>query len=78
MSIDSVAALGLAGIQRGMQGARSSAAEIASAGQSASTDAADLTAALVSLKQQEQQVAAASKVVKSADDMIGTLIDDLA
>jgi len=78
MSIDSIAALGLAGIQRGIQGARSSAADIASTSQAGASSPADLTAALVSLKQHEQQVAAASRVVKSADDMIGTLIDDLA
>ncbi|MFN2308225.1 MAG: hypothetical protein ABR553_00605 [Gammaproteobacteria bacterium] len=76
MSIDSITALGLAGIQKGLQGARDSAAEIARAGQTG--DVGDLTAALVSLRAGEQQVAAASKVLKGADEMLGTLIDDLA
>lgn len=78
MSIDSVAALGLLGVQKGLQGASNSAATIASADQAASTDMGSMTEALVALKQQEQQVAASAKTIKAADDMIGTLIDVLA
>lgn len=78
MTIDSAASLGALGIRRGMQGLRESASQIAGAGTAGAPAPNDTTAALVALKQQEQQVAAAAEVVKSADGMIGTLIDDLA
>jgi hypothetical protein len=78
MSIDSVAAVGLLGVQKGMQGAASSASAIANAGQASYTDMRSMTEALVTLKQSEQQVAASAKTIKAADDMIGTLIDVLA
>lgn len=78
MSIDSVAASGLLGVQRGLQGAASSASAIANAGQGSSTDMRSMTEALVTLKQHEQQVSASAKTIKAADDMIGTLIDVLA
>lgn len=78
MSIDSVATLGLLGIQKGLQGARASAAEIASAEQASSSDPNGVTAALLALKQHEMQVAVSAKTVKAADDMIGTLLDVLA
>lgn len=78
MSIDSVAAVGLLGVQKGMQGAASSASVIANANQGSSTDMRSMTEALVTLKQQEQQIEASAKTIKAADDMIGTIIDVLA
>lgn len=78
MSIDSVAALGLLGVQKGLQGATNSAATIASADQASSPDSKSMTEALVTLKQHEMQVAASAKTIKAADDMVGTLIDVLA
>ena len=78
MNIDSVAALGLLGVQKGMQGMRESAASIASAGQASSSDPNSVTEALVALKQQELQVAASAKVIAQANATIGSLIDELA
>ena len=74
MSIDSVSALGLLGVQKGLQGAQASAAQIAGA----TGDANAMTGALVALKQHELQVAAAAETIKAADEMIGSLIDVFA
>ncbi|MBZ0073161.1 MAG: hypothetical protein K8I04_15705 [Gammaproteobacteria bacterium] len=73
MTIDSIAALGQLGIQKGVQGVRTSASQIASAGTTT-----DMTAALVALKPQELQVAASAKVIEAADDMLGALLDTFA
>lgn len=77
MSIDSVASLGTLGIQRGLQGLRESATQVAGSATGAS-DAKDTAAALVALKQHEQQVAASAKVVETADGVIGALLDTFA
>jgi hypothetical protein len=77
MSIDSVFVSGLQGIQKGLQGARTSAAEIAGSAQSSSSDPNAMTDALIALKQHELQVAAAARTIEAADDMIGSLIDVL-
>lgn len=78
MSIDSVSALGLLGVQKGLQGAKASAAQIAGATQASTGDANTMTGALVALKQHELQIAAAAETIKAADEMIGSLIDVLA
>lgn len=78
MKIDSAAALGLLGVQQGLQGACAAASTIASAGQADASSPTDVAAALVALKQSEQQVAASAKVISSADAMIGSLLDVLA
>ncbi|MBI5041237.1 MAG: hypothetical protein HZB57_08580 [Gammaproteobacteria bacterium] len=79
MKIDSsVAALGLLGVQKGMQGMRESAATIASAEQASSSDANSTAEALVALKQHAMQVEISAKVIDQANETIGSLIDILA
>lgn len=78
MNIDSVAALGLLGMQNGMQGARAAAAEIASAEQAAASSPTDVAASLIALKTAELQIAVSAKVVDSANATIGALLDVLA
>ncbi len=78
MQIDSLASLGLLGIQKGMQGARAAATEIASAEQAGAASPTDVAAAMIALKQSELQVAASAKTISSANQMIGSLIDTLA
>ncbi len=78
MKIDSVASLGLLGIQKGMQGMRESAATIASTEQASSSDANSAAEALVALKQHAMQVEMSAKVVDQANETIGSLIDILA
>ena len=78
MKIDSAAAVGLVGIQKGMQGMRESAASIASEGTTSLPDARNLTEALLTLKQQEMQVSISAKVIEHANEAIGTMLDVLA
>lgn len=73
VSSSNVLATGLQGLQGGVARANDAAGKIARAG---TTDPdGDLTTPLVQLKSSELQVKASAAVVKSADDMIGTLID---
>lgn len=72
----SVLSSGIQGLQAGIGRANQAAGQIARAGTSA--DGGDLATSLVDLKSSEQQVSASAKVIKTADDMLGTLIDTLA
>lgn len=78
MNVNSVAAIGLQGIQKGMQGLSENAASIASVGTTTAPDTANLTEAMVAMKQNELQVAASTAVIKHANESIGTLLDVLA
>jgi hypothetical protein len=69
---------GLQGIQNGMAQANKAAAEIASTNQGGAGDSAGLAASLVDLKASEHLVKASTAVVRSADEMLGTLIDTQA
>lgn len=70
----SPASQGLLGIQRGMQGMQKAAEEIAST----KGEHAQLTEAMVNLKAQANLVEAATKVVKTSDDMLGSVLDIMA
>lgn len=78
MNVDSVASLGLLGVQKGLQGARAAASDIASAEQANASSPTDVAASLIALKLSEQQVAVSAKVISSANEMIGSLLDVLA
>lgn len=66
----------LQGINRGLEGMRKSAAEIASADQLNNTgQETDLARSLVDLQQNKIQVQASAKVVSAVDEVLGTLID---
>jgi len=73
LSIQSEAVLG---IQRGLDGMRKNASEIASADQlnKAGRDTS-LVGSLVDLEQNKMQVQASAKVVSAADEVLGTIID---
>ncbi len=74
--VTSVTATALQGIQRGYQGIRRSAAEIASASQMRSTGPSkDLTRSLVEMKQHSLHTQASVKVLQTEADLIGTLLD---
>ena len=75
VSVNSVMSTGIQGLQAGMGRANQAAGEIARAG---ATGAGDLATSIVDLKVSEQQVKASAAVIKTADDMLGTLIDTLA
>jgi len=79
MGVLSVQNEALQGIQRGIEGLRKNASEIASADQlnRAGKDT-DLEGSLIDLQQNKVQVQASAKTVSAADEVLGTLIDTMA
>ena len=80
-NVGSLLNTGVAGIQKGLSDANRAAADIAKVGASSASgeDAtSDITRAVVDLKSSELQVKASAQLVKTADDMLGGLIDTLA
>jgi len=79
MNLSSIQQTGLEGIQRGLQGIEKSASEIVKAG---TTDDASGSASfvepIIELRLYERSVEASAKVVKVADEVLGTLLDTLA
>jgi hypothetical protein len=76
MAINSITGTALQGIQRGLQGLRRNASEIASAQNMApGTPSKDLTRSLVELHQNELYTTINVKTLKTADQVIGTLLD---
>jgi len=76
MGVLSIQSSAVQGIQRGLDGMRKSAAEIASADQlNHAGQETDLAGALINLQQNKVQVQASAKVVSTMDEVIGTLID---
>ena len=69
---------GLAGIQNGMNGLRQDAQVIASQGTTNSPTDQNITAAIVDLNVSSHQVEASAKVIATQDQMIGSLLDELA
>lgn len=79
MGVLSIQASAVQGIQRGLDGMRKDAAEIASADQlNHAGQETDLVGALVNLQQNKVQVQASAKVVSTLDEVIGSLIDTRA
>lgn len=76
MAINSITGPALQGIQNGFQGMRRVASEIASTQQTTQSKPTDLSRAMVEMKVHANQAKASTKVLKAADDMLGTLIDE--
>ena len=76
MAINSIMGPSLLGIQKGLQGMRRVASEIAGATRSPETRPTDLSRAMVEMKQHANQAKASVKALKAADDMLGTLLDE--
>lgn len=76
MGINSVTGAALQGIQKGFNGIRRVASEIASAQQTNQANPTDLSRAMVELQQHANQTKAQVKTLKTANEMIGTLIDE--
>jgi hypothetical protein len=75
-TVSSTLAVGLQGVQNGIGIANQAAADIARAGtEGADLNVADLATSLVELKVGEQLAKASAAVVRSADEMLGSLID---
>jgi hypothetical protein len=76
MAISPLSDTALQGIQRGMRQLRRNAADIASANQlTAKTPTKDAVRALVELHQSSLQTSASVKAFKTADTLIGSLLD---
>lgn len=81
MAIDSVMSAGLQGVLKGMQGMQRHAQNIASMpvtqeeAAAENRQASDMAEDIVGLKQNELQVKASAKVLQSAGETIGTLLD---
>ena len=79
--VDSVLSAGVRGMQAGVERAQSAASDIARAGTVAperGDTVTDITEAAVELKVAEQQVVASASVVRTADEVLGTLVDTTA
>ena len=78
MNILSPVQIGLSGLTRGLENIQEIATDIAQAGTSKDenlTTTVDLAQSVVDLKQQELATLAAAKVVTTADEVLGTLLD---
>jgi len=69
---------GLAGIYSGMQSLRENAQVIASQSTTKTPTSKDSTDAMVDTISNQHQVEASAKTVKTHDEMLGTLLDEMA
>jgi len=76
MAINSIMGPAVQGIQKGLQGLRRVASEIASSQQMSEAKPTDLSRAMVEMKLHANQAKASAKVLKAADELLGTLIDE--
>ena len=80
MSVGSILGTGLEGINRAMQGMQRNAEAITQMGSGSEdqvdhANTGDLAKEMVEMKQNELQVKASAKVIESAGETIGTLLD---
>ena len=73
MSINSVLSLGLQGMQSGIGRANQAAGQIARSG--TNLENGDLATSILDLKIGEIQVKASASVIKTGDQLLGSLID---
>ena len=82
MAVGSVFQTGVNGVRDGLNSARQAADNIAKIGtvepRSEQGATGDLAEQIVNLKVSENQVKASAKVIETADEMLGTLIDTRA
>ena len=78
MKIDGALNQAMLGVQRGLAGAQENAAKIASAGNAGGANPADLIEPMVGLKANELQVQASAQVIKTMDELLGSLFDEKA
>jgi len=79
MNINSVVDTGLNGIRQGVEGVEKSAADIVRAGTVDGADGAnDVLEPIIELRLYQRSVEASSQVVRTADEVLGTLLDTMA
>ncbi|MDH3325966.1 MAG: hypothetical protein OEM38_04530 [Gammaproteobacteria bacterium] len=69
---------GLAGIYKGMNALQQDANVIASQGTTTAASSQDVTKAIVGLSANSHQVEASAKVIETQDQMLGSLLDEMA
>ena len=75
MSVNSILQTGVQGIQTATQGAEKAAREIVRAGTESSSSPNSVVEPIVDLKLYERSIQASSQVVKTADEVLGSLLD---
>lgn len=78
MTIAGVSQSGLTGIQRGMEGLRQNASEIASANRMDGSAVRDISKPLVEQSENLRQVEASAKVLEASGEALDHLIDVMA
>lgn len=79
MTINSVLQSGVQGVQKGIQGMEQSAKEVVAAGSvDSAAGTSDIVEPIIELKLYERSVEASAKVVKTADELLGKLLDTMA
>ena len=75
MNISSISSSGLQGIHQGLDNVRKDAQSIASASTHREENTQDIAEALVDLNSDARNTEASVKVVKAADEVLGSLLD---
>ena len=75
MAISPIGSSALHGLQRGMQGMRRSAAQVARQGTSPEAGGGDFARSMVEMKQHAVQAKASTRALKAYNDTMGTLLD---
>ena len=79
MNINAVSEIGLNGVRTGLEGAEKAAADIVRAGAVDGADGTnDVVEPIIELRLYQRSVEASSLVVRTADEVLGTLLDTLA
>jgi len=79
MNVNSVLQTGLQGVQNGLEGVEKAATEIVRAGTvNGSTGSNDVVESIVDLKLYERSVKASAQVVRTADEVLGSILDTMA
>lgn len=80
MNVQNMLNTGVQGVQQGIQGAEKAASDIVKAGtvDGPAGSNSDVLEPIVELKLYERSVEASAQVVKTADEVLGTLLDTMA
>lgn len=73
MSINSILSTGVQGVQAGINRSNQAAGQIARFG--TNLESGDLASSMIDMKISELQVKASASVIKTSDQMLGTIID---
>ena len=79
MNINNSTEIGLQGIRTGLQGVENAASEIVRAGTVDGAEGSnDVIEPIIELKLYERSIEASAQVVRTADEVLGTLLDTMA